>query len=62
MAKRRRSSKSKSKKVSKVSSKAGRRIKIGAKTYQCYSKKVKKGFGRKGKTVRAFCRKPPKAA
>lgn len=47
---------------SKVSASAGRRVKIGKKTYQCYAKRVKKGFGRKGKTTRAFCRKPPKAA
>lgn len=52
----------KSSKRSKVSATAGKRISFGKKKFQCYAKKVKKGFGRKGKTVRAFCRKPPKAA
>lgn len=60
MAKRKRS-KAKAK-HSKVPANAGKRIKLGNKKYQCYAKRVKKGFGRKGMTTRAFCRKPPKAA
>ena len=58
--KRSKSKASKAKHV-KVSASAGKRIKLSGKKYQCYAKRVKKGFGRKGMTTRAFCRKPPEA-
>jgi len=35
----------------------GKNIKLGGRKYNCSAKKVKKGFGRKGKTVRAYCRR-----
>lgn len=55
--------KGKSKKSSKKSvarRPKGRSVKIGNRSYNCYAKRVKKGFGRKGKTTRAFCYKPVK--
>ncbi len=38
----------------------GKRVKIGSRQYLCRAKRVKKGFGHKGKTVRAYCRRAKK--
>ena len=60
------SKKGKSRKSSKRAKKSaavprgGKHIKVGGKKYHCYAKRVKKGFGRKGMTSRAFCRKDVK--
>lgn len=40
--------------------KGGKHIGLAGRSYHCYAKKVKKGFGRKGKTTRAFCRRDVK--
>ncbi len=59
MAKSRKRRSSKSRK-SVAAPKGGKHIGLGGRKYHCYAKKVKKGFGRAGKTVRAFCRRDVK--
>lgn len=43
-----------------AAARGGKRVKIGARTYKCRAQRVRKGFGRKGHTVKAFCRRVPK--
>lgn len=59
MAKSRKRRSSKSKKQTAVP-RGAKHVALGSRKYSCYAKKVKKGFGRKGKTTRAFCRRDVK--
>ncbi len=39
----------------------GKSVKFGKRMYKCRAKRVKKGFGHKGKTTRVYCRRAKKA-